>query len=139
MSIKITRNTANDVIVTLTEKVTLTAPYYFLFSFTSQSAEGITKNFLASDLSTYTDRYNQFTVTEVNSGSENLLTGFVNLQPAGFWNYKIYAQSSSTNLDPDDADELVEEGIVRVFDNDVQTYTEYDGQALMTKYYNPEE
>ena len=136
--IKINRNTSNEVILTLTEKVTISAPYYFLFSFTSQSTNS-TKNFLCADTSSYTDRYNSFTITEVNAGSENLNTGSVNLQPEGFWNYKIYAQSSSSNLVPASADELVEEGIVRVMGSDIQTYNEYDGQTTTLKYYNPEE
>jgi hypothetical protein len=138
MSIKITRNTTNTVVLTLTEKVTISAPYYFLFSFTSQDTNN-TKNFIASDTSSYPDRYNQFSVQEVNSGSENLTSGIVNLQPAGFWNYKIYAQSSSSNLVPASANELVEEGIVRVIDNDVLSFNEYDGQSTTVKYYNPEE
>lgn len=136
--IKIERATSNEVIVTLTEKVTISAPYYFLFSFTSQTTN-ITKNFLCADTSSYPDRYNKFSITEVASGSEDLNNGIVNLQPEGFWNYKIYAQNSSSNLLPLSADELVEEGIVRVMGSDIVTYNEYDGQTTTIKYYNPEE
>jgi hypothetical protein len=118
--------------------VTISAPYYFLFNFVNQDTLK-EKNFLMTDISSYTDRYNKFSLIEVNSGSEVLTTGRVNLQPCGFWNYKIYAQHSSSNLTPESADVLVEEGIVKVMGNDTQTFNEYSGNTSEIKYYNPEE
>jgi hypothetical protein len=66
-----------------------------------------------TDISAYVDRYNKFEVTE----------GTTVTLDAGEYLYKIYAQSSPTNLNPDLANEVVEEGIVKV-DFDV-TRTQY--------------
>jgi hypothetical protein len=66
-----------------------------------------------TDISAYVDRYNKFSVTE----------GTTVTLDAGEYLYKIYAQSSPTNLNPDLANEVVEEGIVKV-DFDV-TRTQY--------------
>lgn len=137
MSIVINSLSANTVVLTLTEKTNVVSPTY-LFSFENQTTKD-QKNFIAADTSTYPERYNQFTITEVAAGSENLLTGSVSLKPEGFWNYTIYAQSSTTNLIPASATEVVERGIVRVIGSDVQTYNAYSGQSTDINYYNPEE
>lgn len=139
-NLKLTRLTTNTVYLTLYEKVTISDPKY-LFSFST--LQGKTKNFIAQDLQTtanlLTGARNKFSIQEVASGSESLLLGVVNLQPEGQWNYKVYAQSSSTNLDPDDADELVEQGIVFVRGTATVTINSYTDQPTLTKYYNPTE
>lgn len=114
--IKIERDSANTVVLTLTERTTISTPTY-LFSF--RSLEGDYKNFIAEDVSVQTERYNKFVITEVGTGgTEDLLTGEVILLPTGFWSYTVYAQTSTTNLVPADADEIVERGKVLVQDSD---------------------
>lgn len=106
--------------MTLTEKSTLTTPY-FLFNFVSDvTKESV--NFIAQDLSSYTDRYNQFLITET-SGTTNYTSGTIELNPTGTWTYKVYEQTSSTNLNPLLADNQtpLEVGIVKV----VGTQTTY--------------
>lgn len=82
-------------VMTLTERSTLTNPYY-LFNFTSD-VTGDSVNFIATDLSNYTDRYNKFLITET-SGTTDYTSGTIELSPTGQWSYKVYEQSSSTNL-----------------------------------------
>jgi len=111
--ILINKNRNNTMVMTLTEKSTLTAPY-FLFNFVSD----VTKqsvNFIAQDLSSYTDRYNQFLITET-SGTTDYTSGTIELSPTGTWTYKVYEQTSSTNLNPLLADNQtpLEIGIVKV-------------------------
>ena len=77
------------------------------------------KNFIAADTSTSTNRYNEFTIVEVGSGSEDLLNGEIRLTEYGFYSYFIYAQTSTTNLVPADADELVEQGKMKLIGNEV--------------------
>lgn len=137
MSIVLQKLASNTVVLTLTEKTTIPAPTY-LFSFQKQDTLDIV-NFICDDTSDYPERYNEFTIVECGLGSQNLLNGFVHLQQEGFWNYTIYAQSSTTNLSPENATEVVEVGIVRLIGEDVQTYNEYDGQSTEINYYNPEE
>ena len=97
--------------LTLTEKTTIANPTY-LFSLTHRLTN-VAYNFILVDTSSYTTRYNKFDITE----------GTTVTLDAGEYEYEIYAQTSPTNLDPTLANELVEEGIVKV-DFDV-TRTQY--------------
>ena len=71
-------------------------------------------NFILTDTSAYVERYNKFAITE----------GTTVTLDAGEYQYEIYAQTSPSNLDPALADELVEQGIVKVdFDVSRTQYT----------------
>jgi len=109
----ITKGESKNWYLTLTEKVTITNPK-FLFSFKHRVTE-VETNVLITDISAYTDRYNKFAVTE---GSTFTLD-------CGEYNYFVYAQTSATNLDPLLADELVEEGLLKLLLGDIVT-TEYE-------------
>ena len=97
--------------LTLSEKTTIVNPTY-LFSLTHRLTNNA-YNFILSDTSSYPTRYNEFELTE----------GTTVTLDAGEYLYQIYAQTSPSNLDPTLANELVEEGIVKV-DFDV-TRTQY--------------
>jgi hypothetical protein len=97
--------------LTLTEKTTISNPYY-LFSF-KHRLTAVEYNFLLTDISSYKERYNEFAITE----------GATVTLDAGEYLYRIYAQTSSVNTNPELANELVEEGLVKV-DFDV-TRSEY--------------
>jgi hypothetical protein len=131
----ITRNTNSTLIFTLKEKQTLTFPY-FLFELKYRGDGTTTKTFIASDSSTYSDRYNEFLVTEVNSGSEILTSGTVNLQNVGEWHYRIFEQQSASNLDVANATSELENGIIKVLPG--STSTSYSHQISDNSYtYNP--
>lgn len=67
-----------------------------------------------TDISAYIERYNEFEITE----------GTTVTLDAGEYLYEIYAQSSPSNLDPALANQLVEQGIVKVdFDVERTQYT----------------
>lgn len=109
--ILIEKSSQNIVALTLTEKTTITgANYIFYFSHYS----GDTKIFTVPDTSTATGRYNKFMITETTA--EDLYNGEINLEHAGFWDYKIYQTATSSPVDLDDLDEanVVEVGIVKV-------------------------
>lgn len=107
----INKNSVNTVITTLTEKVSISNPY-FLFRFTSDySREQVI--FLASNVSAYTDRYDKFSITET-SGTTDLSNGVISLTPTGEWTYEIFQQTSSSNLDINYTGALLETGKVRV-------------------------
>lgn len=126
----INKGTNNTLVFTLREKQTLTNPY-FLFSFTGQ-VERNPKYFISADLSSFPDRYNKFLITET-SGSENLTSGVISLSDAGTYEYAIYEQSSSSNLNPTLCDNLVplEIGLIKVIGSPA-VYREYDGQSKTT-------
>lgn len=88
--------------LTLTEKVTISNPY-FLFVFTNRTTS-VETAIILTDVSTHTERYNQFDVTE----------GTTFTLDAGEYEYQVYAQTSSTNTDPSLANELVESGVLKV-------------------------
>jgi hypothetical protein len=97
--------------LTLTEKTTISNPYY-LFSL-KHRLTAVEYNFILTDTSSYKERYNEFAITE----------GATVTLDAGEYLYRIYAQTSSVNTNPELANELVEEGLVKV-DFDV-TRSEY--------------
>lgn len=125
--IHFTKSTSSSIILTLTEKQTLTSPNY-LFWFksrgTNQEVKFVVLN--ASDLSPHKDRYNEFSVA-VNT--------YFGSSPEGDWEYKIYEQTSTTNLDPTLAVGLLETGIMRLNDLgnllEVNVYSEdYNGEPV---------
>lgn len=91
----------------------MTSPYW-LFELKFRGDGTTSKTFIASDISGFPDRFNKFLVTEVSAGSEILTSGTVNLPYVGEWHYRIFEQSSSSNLDVALATSEVENGIVRV-------------------------
>lgn len=98
--------------LTLTEKVTIANPY-FLFALTHRLTNEVTTVIL-SDISIHKERYNEFAVIE---GSTFTLD-------AGEFEYQVYAQTSSSNLSPSLANELVESGILKVEFDVTRTYYE---------------
>jgi hypothetical protein len=114
----------NFLVFTLTEKVTLNNPYY-LFSFKHQVLMS-SVNFIASDVSSFPTRFNKFLITET-TGTVNLTSGIVSLPETGFYEYSIYEQTSSSNLNTDNATGLLEIGMVKV-ESPVPVINAYDNQ-----------
>lgn len=132
----ITRNSNSIVIFTLKEKQTLTNPY-FLFELKFRGDGTTTKTFIAPDISSYSDRYNKFIITEVNAGSEIPTSGTINLQNTGEWHYRIFEQVSSSNLLVANTGNELENGIVRVLPS--TTLDVYVHQISDNSYtYNPQ-
>lgn len=84
-------------------------------------------NFIVSDTSNYIERYNKFLVTET-SGTQTLTSGVVTLGDAGFYEYAIYEQTSSSNLDIVNTTSLLEIGLIKVVGT-TGTVQAYDGQS----------
>lgn len=130
--ILITRGQANQVVVTLKEKVTLVTPD-FLFEFKNDDSKD-KSFFIASDISTFQDRFNEFTITE-KTASPDPLAGEVALRE-GFYTYKVYEQNSTTNLDPDLAGDVVESGKVKVIDATDASLPTYSGETKTKPVYD---
>lgn len=121
----------NFIIFTLTEKVTLANPYY-LFSFKHQ-VELNPINFIAADISGFPTRYNKFLITETTE-TVNLTSGVVSLSETGFYEYAIYEQTSSTNLNIENTTSLLEIGMIKV-EGTKPVYNEYDAEPKQYKTY----
>lgn len=125
----INKNSNNTFQLTLTENITLSSPNY-LFEFKSDiSNEAVC--FIASDTSAYQERYNEFTVTET-SGTNILTSGTITLEPMGLWTYRVFEQTSATNLNPSLANNTtpLEIGKVRVKGNSTVDWDFYDGDNI---------
>jgi hypothetical protein len=105
--LRLERYQTSTLIVTVTEYQTLTAPYWLLEFTHEQSFESVTC--ILPNISTSTSRFDEFVI-------EDLVD--VTFPYAGFYTYRIYEQTSSTNLDPDLADNLCEEGRAHVYEID---------------------
>lgn len=115
---KATTNT--ELVFTLNENKTLSSPYY-LFVF---SKGGNDYPVISTDLATTAqqERYNKFTITE---GSSDPTNGSFIIGSTGVYELNIYEQSSSSNLDPDNATGLVESTLARVIDSESSNYIEH--------------
>ena len=122
--ILLNRSAINYIYLTLTEKTTISSPTY-LFEFVNDvTRESIV--FIATDSSSYTDRYNKFTITET-SGTQDLLTGTITLSETGFYSYRVFQQSSTTNLIIANTGAMVESGKLKV-NGSTTTHATYDNQ-----------
>lgn len=116
--IHFTKGQTEKVILTLKEKQTLSSPN-FLFYFTSRVTD-LSVAFVvlgSSDLSGFKDRYNAFDIV-VNSHFANVTSGE--------FNYSIYEQTSSSNLNPALATGLVESGQMSLKNSTEFEYTTYN-------------
>lgn len=92
--IRLTRETTNDVIVTLTEKGQAAN---YLLEFYNQVSR-VKSYTIQQDTSAHPERYNQLSIKEVATGA-NPEIGSITL-PEGEYKYTIYANSTSRNVDP---------------------------------------
>lgn len=92
-------------IVTVTELKTLTSPHWLFEFMHEQSFEKV--YCILTNISTGTTRYDEFELTD---GVD------LTFPYDGFYTYKIYEQSSPSNLDPVLATSLCEEGRAHVWE-----------------------
>lgn len=81
---------------------------------------------ICADTSSYTDRYNKFSIIE---GADDPTNGSIILGDEGFYSYNIYEQSSSSNLDPSGLT-VIESGKMKLL-GDNQTFTKH---SITTSY-----
>ena len=99
MTLRLQKNELNLIVLTLKELQTLDSPYW-LFVFRNEENLINYQSILLTDLSTSTERFNEFELT---------LPTDLDLKQ-GDYIYKVYEQTSNSNLDPDLADNLCETG-----------------------------
>lgn len=129
--IVVNKNSTNNVMLTLSEKTTLTNAVYLFEVINDQSGE--VKCFIANDISPNSVRFNEFNLIE--NTTENLLNGTFELPLTGFYTYNVYEQTSTTNLDPLLATNKVETGKLEVPDNATEL-TQYNGNQTQTIVFN---
>lgn len=116
-----------EIILTLTELVTINDPYY-LFVFTHVTTKDVVAFVLgeADDQSNYPERYNKFIIDVAD-----LFDG----KSTGEWHYAVYQQSDPINIDPEISEGLLEYGKLILESSTSFEYTIYD-TATTYKAYN---
>jgi hypothetical protein len=107
--------TDDQIVVTLTEKATLTDPYY-LFVFEHFTTKEIVRFVAGPDQSLYPARFNAFAI--------NTASLFANAS-VGQWSYKVYEQASAVNTDEAGLNE-VENGRMRLDKSGNFSYQQYE-------------
>lgn len=125
-------NTTNVIVLSLLEKTTINTPTY-LFRFVSKQS----KNeyiCLGIEGDTFSHFRKSYSIT-TTSGTPNPLNGEIKLVYGDEYDYYIYAQSSSTNVDYTESDELVQEGIMK-YNKPITERTIYERGNTTRKVYN---
>lgn len=116
------KNATKTITLRLYSKTTV-SPVYYLFEFENDQTHEKTY-YIPTELSTELLSYNRFNITLVSS---QLFLGLY--LTAGNYTYRVYEQTSSTNLNPTGLN-MIEEDICRV--NDTTTYTSTDYTPTLT-------
>lgn len=125
----LTKSSTNDnVALSLLEKTTIPNPFYlfeFIANFTHVKYYQIFTD--VSVVGVQRDRSNLFNIEVVNSGAgaNQIVLGNV-----GLYKYNIYEQTSSTNLDPLLSGDIVEEGGLKLIDNEDSIYTQHEVEVF---------
>jgi YbbR domain-containing protein len=120
--IYLVQDTDNKVVLTLTEKTTISTPYY-LFEFINDDSNN-SKIFTGVDISTNLSRYNEFLI--VLNSTEDLENSIIDLPATGFYKYNVYSTSVLNDLDINNVTELVETGKIYVEGSEQLTKVTYE-------------
>jgi hypothetical protein len=119
--IHLIKGQVNKIILTLSEKATLTSPNYLFYFKSRNTNETVAFVILNNaDLSAYKERFNAFNIT--------VSSYFANKLP-GEWSYQIYEQTSTSNLIPSQATSLLESGQASLNDTSQFSFTTYSNQT----------
>lgn len=120
-------DTAAEIILTLTEYVTIPTPYYlFVFTHVSTKDQVVFVKGEIDDESEYPNRYNKFTINPAI-----LFAG----KQSGEWHYEVYQQDNAVNITPASSGGLLENGKLMLLRSTEFAFTMYD-QAQTFKTYN---
>jgi len=135
--IVLTKGTTNNFVCTLYELTTIQQNAGYLFEFESDQTKEKYYTVL-TDISTNISRYNEFNLIE--NKVQDPVNGQILLGSAGYYNYKVYEQLSSTNLDPTNIAVVgvVEEGKMKLIDTSYQpSFTQHTVSPTTNVVYNP--
>jgi hypothetical protein len=120
--IRLTKGQTQNIILTLTEKQTLTSPnYLFIFENRSTNTDIKFVKLNNTDISAYKERYNEFTIV-VNT--------YFNTALNGQYTYSVYEQASPSNTNPTGLN-LLESGIMELEGTTI-SFTEYETTSTFT-------
>ena len=123
----------NTLFVTLSERLSSNKlSNYLLVVLESDQQHTSAKTILTINSSdvTLNERFDKIKITEGGTNTEST-NGTIKVSRAGFWYYKIYEQTSSTNLDVNDSSivSLLEQGKLTVSDTDELTTIQHTNSS----------
>jgi len=119
--IHLIKGQVNKIILTLSEKATLTSPNYLFYFKSRNTNETVAFVILNnSDLSAYKERFNAFNIT---------VSSYFATKLPGEWSYQIYEQTSTSNLIPSQATSMLESGQASLNDTSQFSFTTYSNQT----------
>jgi len=110
--LKITKNSINELYVTVTENTTLDPAYYLMSLYSKDNVDTRVVRF-SGDSSTNTQRWNIFSLEETTAANEDLEDAKINLIAGGQYDYVIYETSAPTGTSITNAG-VVEKGLLKV-------------------------
>ena len=122
---------SNVVVLTLSEKITISSPY-FLFEFINNQTQQ-SYYCISADVSVYPERYNKFTIV-VKTTTPAPLSGEIQIPLGDEYTYNVYEQSNNTNLNPSGLT-VVENGLM-TYDKTLTSRIENES-TLTRKAYEP--
>lgn len=128
--LKITKNSVNQIYVTVTEKTTLDPAYYLMSLYSNDNRDTKVLRF-SGDSSTNTQRWNIFTLEETVLANENLENAKINLLAGATYDYTIYQTSSLSGTSIQGAG-IVERGLVKVSDPSTSSSTYNNSNNIIT-------
>ena len=87
---------------------------HYLFKLTHRLSGA--EYFFVADVSVDNIRYTAVDIYTNTDDTNNVL-----LTETGYYEYRVYVQDSATNLDPDSATALIEQGLLYVYGQDITT------------------
>jgi len=119
--IHLIKGQVNKIILTLSEKATLTSPNYLFYFKSRNTNETVAFVILNNaDLSAYKERFNAFNIT---------VSSYFATKLPGEWSYQIYEQTSTSNLIPSQATSMLESGQATLNDTSQFSFTTYSNQT----------
>lgn len=128
--LKITKNSVNQIYVTVTEKTTLDPAYYLMSLYSNDNRDTKVLRF-SGDSSTNTQRWNIFTLEETTLINEDLELAKINLLAGATYDYTIYQTSSLSGTSIQGAG-IVERGLLKVSDPSTSSSTYNTGNTIVT-------
>lgn len=108
--LQIIKGQLNEVIVTVSENVTISNPF-FLWVFRLRQSPTVMVKCLAVNTSTVTVRYDSFNITD--TANPDNMNGEIEFGTTGEWEYTVYQKATNDLTIPSDT-AILETGIVKV-------------------------
>jgi hypothetical protein len=121
--LKVQKNQSNNLVVTVTEKTTI-SPAYYLLALRSNDNMSVTTVRLTGNTSPNIERYDKFVLDEVSLLNQNLENAKINLEAGSTYDYSIY-QTSATSGTSISGLTIVERGLLKV-SNPITTATTFN-------------